>query len=72
MAKANEKKSVKDSFPVDIKRPTKEFLDAVNQVTEPVKKLEQCQKNSSTFTPLDSARVDLTTAYAINSLFWSK
>lgn len=72
MARANDRRSVKDSFPVEIKRPTKAFLDAVNQVAEPIKQLEECQQNVKNLEPLDSARVDLTTAYAINSLFWSK
>ena len=69
---ANDRPMVKDSLPVEVKRPTKEFLDSINQVTQHIQQLAECQQKAKSLTPLDSARVDLTTAYAINSLFWSK
>lgn len=70
MAKTLNRKG--DTLPVDIKRPTKEFIDSVNQLTGPLQALEECQQKARKLSPLDSARVDLTTVYAIVSLYWSK
>ena len=73
MSTAPKNKKVLQDFPVEMKTQMKEFQDVLSQLKttlfplmEGYPTLEAKMENNA----LDSARLDLTTVYAMNSLFW--
>jgi len=67
------KKPLNEEFPVEVRSQMKEFQQLMTHLK---KSLQPLMENYAEIearikdNPLESARVDLTTVYAINSLFW--
>lgn len=69
------KKSLNEEFPIEVRSQMKEFQELMTHLK---KSLQPLMENYADIearikdNPLESARVDLTTVYAINSLFWGE
>jgi exosome complex protein LRP1 len=72
IASSSKATSSKDDYPDHIKQQMKEFGEVLAEMKEAIVPLtfEHQDLQSRIDNPLDSARVDLTTVYTLNSLFW--
>jgi exosome complex protein LRP1 len=67
-----EKKCASDDFPEEMREQMKSFHESLSHLKKALEPLLENypEVESKAGTSLDKARLDLTTAYTINSLFW--